>query len=98
MKFLNLFKGCFTAFLFYHLALPVAAQQSVVMQHNDLGRTGWFQKEKSLTINNVKAGSFGKIFERTVDDQLYAQPLIVSNGNLQGVGIKNILIAATVNN
>ena len=82
-------------FVFVHSA---HAQQSVIMQHNDVGRTGWFNKETSLTINNVKAGSFGKIFERTVDDQMYAQPLILSNVNLPGVGIKNILIAATVNN
>src|SRR6185295_13041333 len=41
---------------------------------------------------------FGKIFERTVDDQVYAQPLVVFQTDIPGMGKKNIVIVATVNN
>ena len=74
------------------------SQQSVVMQHADLNRSGWYKQETSLTVNNVKPGYFGKIFERTVDDQVYAQPLVIYNVNVGGAGTKNLLIVATVNN
>lgn len=68
------------------------------MQHGDYNRTGWYSQETALTINNVKPGTFGKIFERSVDEQVYAQPLIVFNINIPGKGNHNILIVATVNN
>jgi hypothetical protein len=76
--------------------LPLKAQQ-VVTQHNDLKRTGWNSAEKQLTQANVSGGSFGKIFTRTVDDQIYCQPLIVNQVSI-GAGIHNIVIVATVNN
>jgi hypothetical protein len=31
-----------------------------------------------LTTTNVNVSQFGKIFERAVDDEIYAQPLYVS--------------------
>jgi F5/8 type C domain/Secretion system C-terminal sorting domain len=98
MKKFSCLIPCFSLILLFFFTFSAYAQQSVIMQHNDIGRTGWFNKETFLSVNNVKAGSFGKIFERAVDDQMYAQPLILSNVNIPGSGIKNILIAATVNN
>ena len=74
------------------------AQTGVLTQHNDLYRTGWNKQETILNTNNVKPGSFGKIFTRSVDDQIYAQPLVVLNINVPGNGNKNIVIVATVNN
>jgi len=88
----------YTAICFFVLTITGWAQKSVVMQHADLNRTGWYNQETSLTVNNVKPGSFGKIFERIVDDQVYAQPLIILNINIPAVGNKNILLVATVNN
>ena len=71
--------GCVsTAILFFVLTITGWAQKSVVMQHADLNRTGWYDQETSLTVNNVKPGSFGKVFERIVDDQ----PL---SGRVQGL-------------
>ena len=67
------------------------------MNHNDLKRTGWNQHETILTTDNVSNGNFGKIFSRTVDDQIYAQPLVVSNVPIRG-GLHNIVLVATVNN
>ncbi|MEO8960376.1 MAG: T9SS type A sorting domain-containing protein [Ginsengibacter sp.] len=67
------------------------------MNHNDLKRTGWNSKEIILAQDNVSSGNFGKIFSRDVDDQIYTQPLVVSNVSIGG-GIHNIVLVATVNN
>ncbi len=72
-------------------------QVDVIMNHNDLKRTGWNSKETILTTKNVSSGNFGKIFSREVDDQIYAQPLVLSNFHIAG-GIHNIVIVATVSN
>ena len=74
------------------------SQTGVLTQHNDLNRTGWNQTESILNTNNVRPGSFGKIFTRSADDQIYAQPLVVLNVIVPGNGNKNIVIVATVNN
>ncbi|HWB26347.1 MAG TPA: T9SS type A sorting domain-containing protein [Chitinophagaceae bacterium] len=68
------------------------------MQHNDLKRTGWNQSETVLTQTNVASGNFGLICKKKVDDQVYAQPLIVSNVKIGGKTYKNVLFTATVNN
>ncbi|MEO9099018.1 MAG: T9SS type A sorting domain-containing protein [Ginsengibacter sp.] len=73
------------------------AQVNVIMNHNDLKRTGWNNKETILTQDNVSNGNFGEVFSRTVDDQIYAQPLVMSNVSING-GKHNIVIVATVNN
>ena len=73
------------------------AGQDVIMQHNDLKRTGWDAGETILTQANVSGGTFGKIFQLNVDDQIYGQPLVVNNVNI-GVGTHNIVIITTVNN
>ncbi|MEO8822980.1 MAG: T9SS type A sorting domain-containing protein [Ginsengibacter sp.] len=72
-------------------------QVNVIMNHNDLKRTGWNDKETILAADNVSSGNFGKIFTRDVDDQIYAQPLVLSNFSIGG-GTHNIVIVATVNN
>src|SRR5689334_10895304 len=80
------------------LTTSLLAQKSVLTQHNDLNRTGWYDNETILNKNNVRQGSFGKIFVRSVDDQIYAQPLVKLNLTIPGVGKKNIVFVATVNN
>ena len=84
--------------LFLLVTLIANSQTSVLTQHNDLYRTGWNNKESLLTTKNVNSKSFGKIFSRTVDDQIYAQLLVVMGVNMPGSGNKNIVIVATVNN
>jgi hypothetical protein len=92
----------FASIPFYILFLlcnqEISAQTSVVTQHNDLGRTGWNNTETILTTKNVNVGSFGKLYSRTVDDQLYAQLLVMKNVAIPDKGNKNIVFAATVNN
>ena len=95
--------------IYKHLSIPLIilfmleagiahSQTSVLTQHNDLYRTGWNNKETILNTKNVNKSSFGEIFSRAVDDQIYAQPLIVVNVNIPGNGSKNVVIVATINN
>ncbi len=74
------------------------AQVNVVTQHNDLSRTGWNNSETILNTKNVKPGTFGKLYSRAVDDQIYAQLLVVKNVTIPNKGVKNLVFAATVNN
>lgn len=97
---MNIYKNLSVClFIFFILATFISfSQTSVLTQHNDLNRTGWNNKETILNTKNVNKNSFGAIFSRTVDDQIYAQPLVVFNINMPVVGNKNIVIIATVNN
>lgn len=79
------------------LCLNSFSQVNVVMNHNDLKRTGWNSNETALTVDNVSSGNFGEIFSREVDDEVYAQPLVLSHISIGG-GTHNIVIVATVNN
>jgi hypothetical protein len=73
------------------------AQPGVTTQHIDHDRSGWYRNEKILNTNNVRLGSFGKLFTRPVDDQIYSQPLVVLNVPIGG-GNKNVVYVPTVNN
>ena len=77
--------------------LTVSAQTAVVTQHNDAARTGATLTETILTTTNVNVSEFGKLFERTVDDEIYVQPLYVDNVNIPGVGVRNVVYVATNN-
>jgi hypothetical protein len=79
------------------LPLGLAAQTPVLTYHNDGGRTGANLQETALTTSSVNVASFGKIFSRPVDDQLYSQLLYVPNVDIPGRGVHNVVYAATVN-
>src|SRR5437868_1617877 len=74
------------------------AQSSVLTQHNNINRTGWYNEETILNKKNVQPGSFGMLFIRAVDDQIYAQPLVKLKLSIPGKGVKNVVFVATVNN
>src|SRR5688500_8821055 len=92
MKFLSYFQ-----FLIL-ICASVSAQVSVLTQHNDNMRTGANLNESILNVSNVDTAHFGKLCERLVDDEVYAQPLVVSNVDIAGFGVRNVLYIATVNN
>lgn len=79
------------------LMLPVTAQVAVLTHHNDLARTGANLEETILNTSNVNTNQFGLVVSRPIDDQIYAQPLIMTYVNIPGKGTHNLVIVATVN-
>jgi outer membrane protein assembly factor BamB len=77
-----------------HRNVPI----NVLTQHNDIARSGANLFETILEPSVVRAGRFGKIFERRVDGQIYAQPLYVSGLTIPGKGIHNVVFGATTLN
>jgi len=70
---------------------------SVTTQHNDNNRTGLNSHEIKLNTKNVNAQQFGKLFELAVDDQVYSQPLVISNLAINSA-THNVVYIATTNN
>jgi hypothetical protein len=77
--------------------VPNPQSVSVLTQHNDNTRSGWNDNETALTTSNVNVQQFGAVFTLTVDDQVYAQPLVVGHVSVGG-GYHNVVYIATVNN
>ncbi len=79
------------------------AQTDVLTQHNDLNRTGWNPNESILNTSNVTPTNFGILYKHTVDDQIFAQPLIatgitVTDPITHTQVSRNLLIVVTVKN
>jgi hypothetical protein len=62
--------------------------------HGDKFRSGVNLQEFALTSATVKSSSFGKLFSRSVDGQIYAQPLYVANLTIAGTK-HNVVYVAT---
>src|ERR1700746_1288236 len=77
--------------------VSAVGQVNVVTQHNDLARTGQNLSETTLTPSNVNVNQFGLLFRSTVDNQVYAQPLVVSSVSIGG-GTHNVVYVATTSN
>jgi hypothetical protein len=73
------------------------AQTDVVTQHYDASRTGLNPIEVVLTPSNVNSKQFGKLFSQSVDGQIFAQPLYVSNLTIPGKGTHNVVFVETEN-
>ncbi len=88
-----------TAFLCPFLLICVSshAQVDVLTQHNDNARTGVNPREMLLTPANVNKARFGMVYKRVLDDQLYTQPLVVTDVQVGG-GTRDLVYVTTVNN
>ena len=78
------------------ISLATAHAQDVLTQHNDNARTGANLHETHLNASNVNAQHFGKLFERSVDGSIYAQPLYASGVNTASHGVRNVIYVATM--
>ena len=76
---------------------PAAAQVNILTQHNDTYRDGVNAAETALTPSNVNTSKFGLLFKLKVDDQVFAQPLVVAKVNIAG-GTHSVVYVATANN
>jgi hypothetical protein len=63
---------------------------NVLTYHDDNMRTGLMQLETVLTLANVNSATFGKVNFLSTDGNVDAEPLYVSNVNINGV-IHNVL-------
>lgn len=81
------------------LPQPVRAQvpQYVIMQHNDLYRTGANVDDNVLTPANVNTNLFGKLFSESVDGKVYAQPLYVPGLTINSAA-HNVVFVCTDSN
>jgi hypothetical protein len=71
----------------------VASNVHVLTSRNDNARTASNAKEKVLKHATVNGQTFGRVWSRPVDGQIYAQPLYVG-----GVNAKNVIYVATEHN
>jgi hypothetical protein len=62
--------------------------------HADRFRSGVNLQEFALTKSTIKSTTFGKVFSRVVDGQIYAQPLYVANLTIGGAK-HNVVFVAT---
>ncbi|HKR27330.1 MAG TPA: hypothetical protein VJS11_07735, partial [Acidobacteriaceae bacterium] len=81
----------------FGIGLPAFAAVNVITQHNNRERTGANLHETVLTPANVNVKQFGMLFHHVVDDQVYGQPLIVTNVQVGG-GTHDVVYITTVNN
>lgn len=70
----------------------------VLTNRYNSARTGANIDETILNQSNVKLNGFGKIYTRTVDGQIYAQPLIVTELAFPNIGMRSAVVVATTRN
>ncbi len=63
--------------------------------HNDNFRTGANVNETVLSPATVNSTIFGKLFTWQLDGTMHASALYVANVNIPGVGLRNVVYAAT---
>jgi hypothetical protein len=66
----------------------------VLTYHNDIGRTGQYLAETTLTPANVNAAHFGKVAFLAADGKVDAQPLYAGNVSINGA-THNVVYVAT---
>ena len=81
------------------LAKPYGgAPIDVTNYHYDNNRTGWNPTETDLTPAVVKSANFGLLTNLSVDGNVFAQPLLVSNFTMPDNTVHDVLIIVTGHN
>lgn len=78
--------------------VPAAPNFSVTTRSYNNFRTSSNLFETTLNTSNVVSSTFGRLFVRQVDGQIYAQPLYMPNVSIPNVGVRNIVYVATERN
>jgi hypothetical protein len=76
-------------------AVNVATYAGKFTHHNDNLRTGANLGETALTPANVNSTNFGKLLTWQLDGNMHASALYVAGVNVPGVGLRNVIYAAT---
>lgn len=82
-------------------AMLAAGQTVVTTYHYNNYRTGWNSTETTLTPANVMSSTFGLLHNVVLDDQVDAQPLLVSAVNITAgsqQGTHDVVYVASENN
>jgi hypothetical protein len=77
---------------------PKSPLVDVLTNRYDNWRSGDNSRETLLTPKNINGQQFGKLFERSVDGDIYAQPLVKNGVQIPGLGPRNVVYVATTNN
>ena len=77
------------------IGIQLQTRAQVLTAQYDNFRSGANLHEKVLKPSNVNVAHFGKLFSRTVDGDLFAQPLYVPSLDIPGVGKRNVIFTAT---
>jgi hypothetical protein len=80
------------------LASPALGQVSVLTGQYDNARSTANLNETILNTSNVNVSQFGRLYSRSLDGYLYAQPLYVPNVTIPGNGTHNVVYLATLHN
>jgi hypothetical protein len=89
---------CLVLFFGTLLAIPALGQVNVPTGQYDNGRSNANLSENVLNTSNVNVSQFGRLFSRSVDGSLYAQPLYMANVAIPGKGTHNVVYLATLHN
>jgi hypothetical protein len=89
----------FTVLFTVSVPLEVVAQSAnVLTYHNDVNRTGWNPQETILSPASVSSATFGRLVTVPLDDQVDAQPLVIAQQNVRGLGLHSVVYVATESN
>ena len=77
--------------LYIMIGIQSASHAQVLTAQYDNFRTAADLHETVLKPSNVNTSNFGKLFSRTVDGDVFAQPLYVPSLMIPGVGQRNVV-------
>lgn len=90
--------ACLLAIVLCCPGLPGRGQTDMLMNRNDVQRTGANLNETILNTTNVNTKQFGKLWSYPVGGQVYAQPLYVTKVDIPGIGPKNVVYIVDMHN